>query len=711
MNRLALIINRLPVYIVTLGLLLSVSAGYYGLRVFDHLSSGGYGDPASESWRAQEILTEQFDGQRTDVILLLETTDGSAVTTGKFTSIAQRILAEAAATDGVDKVTSFYSTGAAQFVSQDGRQTFASLSLAGKTDQDHLKVYEQLTERWPDEVDGLKLKFGGSVAINQQISNQISEDLQRAEMLSFPILAVLLVLVFRSVVAALVPLGLGALSIIVAFALTRLITTFTDVSVYAINVITFMGLGLAIDYSLFLVSRFREELAAGATSDQATRTTLRTAGRTVGFSALTVVLCLFGLTIFPQQFLQSMGYGGAAVVAATALLALTVLMAVLRLLGGRINAWVLPGLHTHISRQPEHGFWYRYSHFVMRRPVAMLVLALGLLLAVGWPFLRAQYTLPDGTSVPTNLSSRYVTDSLQNNFASSGSALNVILEADGLVTDVARQTALRAYTERLADVEGIGAARVTGVNGAFVFVQATENNPSQSEAARETVDRVRALAPPDAWQVYVGGQSAELVDTLDGIVRQLPWALLIIAETTFILFVLMLGSVVIPIKAMILNVLSLSAAFGLLVWLFQDKFFAGFLHLSANGSLDANQPVLIFAIAFGLAMDYELFLLSRVKEAYDRTGDNTLAVAEGVERTAGIITSAAIMLVVVIGLFATSKISIIQQVGIGLAAAVLIDATIVRMVLVPATMQILGKYNWWAPAWLKRLVDRAGLQD
>jgi RND superfamily putative drug exporter len=711
MNSIAKVVNRFPALTASLGLVATLVAAIYGLQVFDHLSSGGYADPSSESWQTQQILEREFGGQRTDVVLLLESAGGSTMTTGDNAKTAQRILDEVAKTSGVDRVSSYFSTNSPLFVSQDGRQTFAALALAGTLDGEQLKTLAALQDRWPDNVAGVKLYFGGSTTINQQISNQISEDLKKAEVLSFPILAVLLVLVFRSVVAALVPLGLGALSIVVAFALTRLITTVTDVSVYAINVITFMGLGLAIDYSLFLVSRFREELAGGATVPVATTTTLRTAGRTVGFSALTVILCLLGLTVFPQNFLQSMGYGGAAVVAATAVLALTFMMAVLRLLGRRINSWALPGLHAHVSRQVEHGFWYRYSHLVMRRPVIMLVLALGLLLAVGSSFLRVQFSLPGGTAVPTNLSSRYVTDALQHNFNSSGSAVTVVLQADGAARDASRQQPLSQYLDKLSAVDGIGTARVAGVEGNYVYIQAPETNEAQSQAARDTIARVRGLPVPGGWQLFVGGPTAELVDVLSGTQRQLPWALLIIAETTFILFVLMLGSVVIPIKAMILNVLSLSAAFGLLVWLFQDKHLAGLLHLNATGTLDANQPVLIFAIAFGLAMDYELFLLSRIKEAYDRTGNNATAVAEGVEHTAGIITSAAVMLVVVIGLFATSKISIIQQVGIGLAAAVLIDATIVRMILVPATMEILGRANWWAPAFVKRFVDRANLGE
>lgn len=710
MNRWTHITNRRPVWVLLAGLVLSLIAANYGLGVISRLSSGGYGDPNSSSEKALSTLSSRFKDQRADLVILFSSSEPSITGDPSTAQFVRRQLDTAESTAGVAHVASYFSTGAPDFVSAEGKQTFATITLEGSEAQKTAALHDLQNQIKPG--GGVDVGFGGAVAVNDQISNQISKDLTKAELLSFPILAILLVLVFRSVVAALVPLSLGGLSILVAFLLVRIITSFTTVSVYAINIITLMGLGLAIDYSLFIVSRFREELAAGASADRAIATTLRTAGRTVFFSALTVILCLLGLLVFPQGFLRSMGMGGAAAVAATAILALTVLPAALRLLGRHINALALPGLHKSLSRPAEHGIWYRYSHFIMRRPLLMLGLALELLVVLGLPFMSARFTTPDAKTVPTSYSSRQVNDQLASNFPGAGGThITLAIAADGSASLPENQRKLSDYLARLDKVAGVDKPKLVGAEGNYYDISLSEQYQSQSDDAQQAVRDVRNVAPPAGWTVDSGGTSAELVDLLDGLKSKLPEAGLIILVTTSLLLFIMLGSVIIPIKAVILNVLSLSAAFGLLVWTFQDGHLAAPLGLVTNGSIDATQPVLIFAIAFGLAMDYELFLLSRIKEEYDRTGDNANAVAVGVERTASIITSAALMLVVVIGLFATGKIGIIQQVGVGLAAAVAIDATIVRMVLVPSAMRLLGHHNWWAPGPLARLSKRLGVRE
>lgn len=709
MNKLIQLLTRRPWWVMAAGALTVVAAASYGLSVFKHLSDGGYGDPKSSSYQAQTTINEQFKDQRSDLLVLFTTENDLLVTDpGPSAAISQR-LTKLADDASVSRSVSYFSTGSPGFLSKKRQQTFASVSLKG-TAAEKKAAYHRLEEAVKSG-DGITVQYGGFVAINDQISRQISQDLEKAEVLSFPILALLLVIVFRSVVAVLVPLALGGLSILVAFLIVRLLTNVTDVSVYAINIITLMGLGLAIDYSLFIVSRFREELAAGRPVPAALATTMQTAGRTVFFSALTVILCLLGLLVFPQAFLRSMGLGGAAAVAATAVLALTILPATLRLLGRHINAWALPGLHRSLARPAEHGFWYRYSHALMRRPLLGLAIALEVLVLLGLPFMAARFSTPDATTVPTNYSSRQVNTALEENFASSGSAITLAIRADGSASDPIRQRTLNAYLNDIRSLDGLGTVQVQGMAGDYYYVRAFEAYEEQSRSTQQTVREVRQIAPPAGWSVDTGGSTAELVDLLDGLGARLPWAGLIILLTTSLLLFIMLGSVVIPLKAVVLNVLSLSAAFGLLTWIFQDGHFASQLGFVSTGALDATQPVLIFAIAFGLAMDYELFLLSRIKEAYDESGDNTDAVALGVERTAGIITSAALMLVVVIGLFATGKISIIQQVGVGLAAAVAIDATIVRLILVPASMRLLGHVNWWAPAPLAALSRRLGLRE
>ncbi|HEY6737030.1 MAG TPA: MMPL family transporter [Candidatus Saccharimonadia bacterium] len=704
------VIIRFPVLVLAAGIALTIVAAHLGLSVFGRLSSGGYGDPKASSQQARQQLNNIFHDQRADLLVLFTADQGGIVSDADHLERVKTAVQTIRDTAGVHEVTSYFSTGMPSFVSTDGKQTFATVVLDGNESQ-QTKTYHDIAGAVTSQ-RGIAVAYGGMVPINDQISDQIAKDLGTAEKLSFPILAVLLLLVFRSVVAALVPLALGGLSILVAFLLVRVLTNFTDVSVYAINIITLMGLGLAIDYSLFIVSRFREELAGGAPVQAALTTSLRTAGRTVFFSALTVILCLLGLLVFPQGFLRSMGLGGAAAVAATALLALTVLPAGLRLLGRHVNALALPGLRASLTRPAEHGFWYRYSHYIMRRPLLTLAVALEVLVVMALPFMAARFSTPDAKTVPPAYSSRYVNDQMEQNFGSAGSThLNVIIKADGPANQPSNLAKLNRYLGNVRQLDGVGGTQISGVKDDYYYVQVAEAYAAQSRSAQRAVRDVRGVALPGDWSAHYGGDTAELVDLEDGLVAKLPWAGLLILLTTSLLFFIMLGSVVIPIKAVVLNILSLSAAFGLMVWIFQDGNLANYFGLVHNGSIDTTQPVLIFAIAFGLAMDYELFLLSRIKEEYDRTGNNTNAVAVGVQRTASIITSAALMLVVVIGLFATGKIGIIQQVGVGLAAAVAIDATIVRLMLVPSAMRLLGNFNWWAPRPLVRLSRKLNISE
>jgi len=700
------LVTKYPLYVLAGGFLAVAAAFVWGLSVFGHLSGGGFDDPNSSSFKANNTIAREFPSKHNDFIVLFTTTTGS-VRDPAVSNAIKADLAKIAAAPGVSRVVSFYSLPAPNFISKDARQTYALITLTSKQSTTLAKLQEQT----PDSAT-MTVQYGGEAAVNEQINTQTKADLGKAEALSFPILGILLLIIFRSVVAAVVPLALGGLSILFAFLIVRGLTLFTDISIYAINIITLMGLGLAIDYSLFIVSRFREELAAGHEVDEALGITLRTAGRTILFSGLTVILSLLGLLVFHQSFLRSMGLGGAAAVMATVIISMTVLPAALRLLGHRINAWGIPGLSGSLGKPAGTGIWYRYSDFIMRYPLVTLGAALELLVILGLPFLSAHFTTPDATTIPANLSSRQVHDALIDNFVGAGqSPVIVVAHTPGNTSAPETQTALAAYMKSLDGVSGVTGTSVTAKSEHYYEIDAAQDYAPQSDDARQVVRDVRSVAVPAGWQVETNGQSAALVDLLASLRAGIPWAALIIVISTSTLLFLMLGSVVIPIKAIILNVLSLSAAFGLMAWVFQDGHLATTFGLTSNGSLDATQPILIFAIAFGLAMDYELFLLSRVKEEYDRTGDNTHSVAVGVQRTAGIITSAALMLVVVIGLFATGKISIIQQVGVGLGAAVAIDATIVRMILVPTAMRLLGRFNWWAPAPLAALARRLGIRD
>jgi len=735
MRNWAKIINKWPWLVVAGTLVAVMAAAGYGFGVFGKLTGGRDVDRQAESSKVAATVAAKFKGQDYQLIGLFTSGSATVGDSGYKQAVESRVK-QIQAHAHVKTVVDFYNTGNDAFVSKNRRQTYVAVSLDG-TKAQNTAVFRDLAAT--PAPTGFRLAYGGEVAVTAQINDQISHDLEFAELISFPLLAILLFLVFRSLAATLAPLAIGGMSIVGAFALVRVLSNFTNISVYSINVITIMGLGLAIDYSLFVISRFREELAAGRAAPDAVANTLATAGRTVLFSGLTVMLCLLSLLVFPLDFLHSMALGGSAAVLAAVTLATTILPAALRLLGHRIN-WLSLGRGHKTARAVESGRWYRLARFVMRRPVITLAVALAVLLALGSPFLSAKFSMPTDDIVPKNLSSRAVGDDLKNNFANPGTLINILITAHPQLS-AAAVDATRTYLDEIRAVSGVKSvtdiestvgtndvisayaaqilridseaapARAAFVSGDVQLVKVYTDYAPQSKDAQNLVAALRNAAPVPGITTQIGGESAELVDLLHSLGSKIPLAAGLILVAITVLLLLMLGSVVIPLKAVILNALSLSAAFGLLVWIFQDGHFADALNLVALGQIDAMQPILIFATAFGLAMDYELFLVSRIKEAYDTGISNEEATAIGVEKTAGIITSAALLLVVVIGAFATSRVTIIEQVGVGLAAAVIIDATIVRLVLLPASMRLLGRWNWWAPAPLVRLRSRLGLKE
>ena len=661
-----------------------------------------------------------------------------------FKNAVEATLAKATGQVGVGNITSFYTTGAAQLVSNDRHSTYAVVGLTGDEDARE-KALKELRPRLTSDV--LTVRLGGEPAINAEVNEQVQKDLETAEMLTFPILAVLLVLIFGSLVAAALPLTIGGVAILGAFLMLRLLTLFTNVSIFAVNVITILGLGLAIDYSLFVVNRFREELVRyDGDVSAALAKTMRTAGRTVMFSGLTVMISLLSLLVFPQMFLKSMGLGGAAAVLVAMVAALTILPALLAVLGRRVNSLslsrFLPGAKNRATNN-NHGFWYRSSNMVMRRPVLVLLVTLVPLLAVGSPFLHVTFATPDARSLPVNAESRIVSERLTGDFPRNETQpIQIVVRSTGNVLDPTNLSSLYDYTRRVQAVAGVrrvdslvtldprldaqGYAAFYGTIGqnpqaqaaaqryakdSYTVVSVLYDSDPLSSASQEIVRSIRALPTPAGSVAQVGGNTAYLVDYLASLGRNVPIAFAIIVAVIFVLLFLMLGSVIVPLKAVLLNILSLSVSFGALVWVFQDGNLHDLLGFTPLGSIDGTQPVLIFAIAFGLSMDYEVFLLSRIKEQYDRTKDTTASVAWGVQKTGSIITSAALLLVVVIGSFATGGVLFIKQVGVGLGLAVLVDATIVRMILVPASMRLLGKYNWWAPAPLLWLYSRLGLSE
>ncbi|MGI5226721.1 MMPL family transporter [Actinoallomurus sp. CA-142502] len=695
-------VQRRRRWVIVGALVLIAAASVWGTGVFGALKNGGFDDPSSGSSHAAKIINDRI-GPADDELVVLYESASATVDDPAFRAAVTGTLARLPSAD-VPHVTTYWNTGSPALVSHDRHATYAAIRLAGADLPDRLKTYDRIRDHLA--APGLRTFRGGVIGTNAELSRQTSAGLARAEMISTPILLVLLVVIFGSLVSALLPLAIGGVAILGAFTALRLITLATDVSTFAINIVTMLGLGLAIDYALFIVTRYREELRRTDSEREALVRTMATAGRTVAFSGITVAIALGGLLFFPQMFLRSMGLGGMAVVLVDMVAALTVLPALLALLGRRVDALRFGRRRRGEKSRDERekGAWSRLAGSVMRRPVAYATGSVLVLLVLGAPFLGIRFGGIDVRALPPGAEPRTVSATLDRDFSHGAlSPIDVVVAGDVAKAD------LDGYVGRLRGVRGVAGADVAGTGRSATHVAVRTPADPQSEQARDLVRRIRALPAPG--QVYVGGQSAELVDLLSSLGHVLPWTALFVGVVTFALLFAALGSVVLPLKALVMNALSLSAAFGVMVWGFQDGHLAGLLGFTSTGAVEASQPVLILAVAFGLSMDYELFLLSRIREEWDRTGDNAAAVAAGLQRTGAIITNAALLLAVVIGAFTTSGIMFIKLIGVGLLTAVVVDATLVRALLVPATIRLLGRANWWLPSPLRRLHSRVALSE
>jgi RND superfamily putative drug exporter len=697
------------------GVFLAVGA-LWGTGVFGSMVSSGFDTPGSESARALARTEATVGRGGADVVVLYRDHDrraGVVVDDPAFRDAVEQHLA-GLPRDLVASTTTYWTAGpeASRFVSTDGRSTYAVVQLRGDDEDALMDAYADLEPALRDAPAGLDVQLGGDEAISSDITTQVSEDIARAEQISMPVVLVLLVVIFGGLTAASLPLAVGGLAILGAFTMLRVLSLATDVSVFAVNIVTMLGLGLAIDYALFVVSRFREEIRGGKDTEQALRATMSTAGRTVAFSGLTVAISLASLLFFPQVFLRSMGFGGMAAVLVAMVGALTVLPALLAVLGPKVDSLQVPFLRRRATAAPDaapHGVWYRLARSVMRRPVVYVAVIVPVLLLAGLPFLRVEFGGVDHRALPAGTESRVVTEALLTDFPGGGTTTvdPVVTFRDGTVDE----PALRAYVGRLAALPGVESAEVTAAQDGTALVSVRHGFEGLSSEARDLVGEVREVPAPPGAETLVGGRAADLRDLLASLGATLPWMGLFVVGVTLVLLFLAFGSVVLPVKAVAMNVLSLSASFGALVWIFQDGHLSSALGFTSTGAIEATQPILMLAMAFGLSMDYEVFLLSRVREQWDRTGDNTVAVATGLQRTGRIITSAALLLVVVIGAFSTSGIVFIKMIGVGMVIAILVDATVVRALLVPATMRLLGRWNWWAPAPLARFWSRHGLRE
>jgi uncharacterized membrane protein YdfJ with MMPL/SSD domain len=681
----------------------------WGTGVFGSLGGGGFEDPDSESSRADQAAAAKLERNSPDVVLLF-TGAHRTVDDPAYRAAVDKSLADIPA-GYVETTTTYWSTGSARFVSHDRRSTYAVVQLVA----DRHDSYDAISAGLARPVDGITVQRGGNIPLDEDIDSQVERDIQRAEVISLPIVLVLLVVIFGGLVAASMPLAIGGLAILGAFTLLRVMTLITDVSVFSVNIVTMLGLGLAIDYALFIVSRFREELSQVGDVQAALERTMATAGRTVAFSGITIAVSLASLLFFPQVFLRSMGIGGMSAVLVAIVGALTVLPALLAVLGRRVNSLQVPLPRRRRGAQAdtadEHGLWYRLSRSVMRRPLIYVVVLLPLLLLLGSPFLRVQFGGIDYRALPERTESRAVAERLDTGFPAGTETIDSIVTFAGPVASPPNRHGLQQYVAALDRLPGTDAVEVTGVADDTARVSVRSSLDPIAEQARELVQTIRDEPAPTGAEALVGGQSAELADLLSSLGRTVPWMALFVLVVTLVLLFLAFGSVVLPVKAVAMNVLSLSASFGAIVWIFQDGHLADFLGFTPTGTVEATQPILMLAVAFGLSMDYEVFLLSRIREQWDRIGDNTAAVATGVQRTGRIITSAAVLLAIVIGAFSTSGITFIKMIGVGLLLAILIDATVVRALLVPATMRLLGTANWWAPGPLAGYYGRFGFRE
>ena len=720
----AVVHRRRLVLAVTVALL--AAAAVFGSGLLGAVKSGGFADPSAESSEATRVLSERF-GQGDANLVLVVTAGGGDVDAPEAAAAGAALTQRLAATPGIDSAASYWTLGSAPPLRSTGGDKALVLSHIGGDDDARINWVEEHKDEFVSAHGPVSVRIAGIAAAYEEVSRTVEADLTRAEALAFPITALALLLVFGSAVAAALPLAVGAIAIVGTLAALRLVTLVTDVSVFSINLTTALGLGLAIDYSLFVVSRFREELARGREPHDAVVATVTTAGRTVLFSALTVAASLTALVVFPLYFLRSFAYAGVAVVLVAALATVTTLPALLAVLGRRIDSLRLrrPGARR-AGRPAESGFWHRLATFVMRRPFPVAGSVIALLLLLGAPFLGVRFGNPDDRVLPKSAATRSAGDVIREEFASSEQGGLPVVASDLDAGD----PRLAGYAERLSALPGV--ARVDSALGAYRagrlvlpasaspafarfragggtwlnVVPAVEPLSAEGEQVARAVRAVEAPAP-----VLVGGQAAELVDSKAALGARLPLAAGIIAGVTFVVLFWMFGSLLVPAKALVLNLLSLTATFGAMVWIFQEGHGAGLLDFSATGDIQVTVPILMFCIAFGLSMDYEVFLLSRIKEHHDRGAGTTESVAAGLEQTGRIVTAAAALLSVVFLAFATSEISFMKLFGIGLTLAVLMDATLVRGTLVPAFMRLAGEANWWAPGPLRRLHDRIGISE
>jgi len=747
--RIGALAQAAPRRILLAAALLTVTLAIFGVPVAKDLSPSGFQDPGSESTAAQQLLTSKF-GQG-DVQLIIAVSSADGIDSSEAREAGTAIVDALTKRPHVANISSAWTSPPAVAADLVSRDRTAGLIVAGinGTEPQQQTYASEISDEVTRDGDGVTVRTGGTAMVNVQVTKQSQQDLLIMESLAIPLSFLVLVWVFGGLLAAALPVAIGGMAIIGALAVLRLVTFTTDVSIFALNLATAMGLALAIDYTLLIISRYRDELASvaghpsSADRAEALKRTITTAGRTVIFSATTVALSMAAMVLFPMHFLKSFAYAGVATVAFAAAAAVIVTPAALVVLGDRVDSLDVRRLARRIMHRSEPApipveqrFWYRCAKAVMRRALPLGLAVVILLLALGAPFLNVRWGFPDDRVLPQSASAHQVGDMLRRDFADNSNTAVTIVVPDSQGLTPADMSAYAAELSRVSDVPAVSAPTGTFVDGVragppsaptgesqgSAFLTVSSSAPLFSDASTAQLDRLHAVGGPGGRSVQMTGTAQINSDSVEAITTKLPLVLGVIAVIMFALLFLLTGSVVVPLKALVLNILSLTAAFGALVWIFQDGNLSGF-GTTPTGTLVANMPVLLFCIAFGLSMDYEVFLVARIREfwlklratggdtAADSQHDNEESVALGIVYTGRVITAAALIMSISFAALIASNVSFMRMFGLGLTLAVLVDATLVRMVLVPAFMRLMGESNWWAPHFLKRVHDRLGFSE
>jgi uncharacterized membrane protein YdfJ with MMPL/SSD domain len=706
LTRIAGFASRRPWWIVGPTIAFVLVAGAVGAPVIAQLTTGSadFQNPSAPNVAAEHRL-ERATNADPNVAVIAVVQPGVPVTStagvAKVAAVA-RVLARDPAVASVSR----FDPRNRFVVSRDRRATYLTVLFKPISDKAQVDAAKRLEKEFSGRSDVL---LGGPAVASDEINTRVADDLRRAELFAAPLLFLLSLLFFRGLVAALLPIACAVVAILGSFLVLRVVTTVAPLSIFATNLITGLGIGLGIDYSLFIVSRYREELLAVGPGAEALKRTMATAGRTVAFSALTVAAGMAALFAFPQRFLYSMAVGGVAVAIIGALAAVVFLPGLLALLGPRVNAlapkrWQIAVQRTAAAEQA--GPWYRLSHFVMRHAGLVAAVSAAVMLVLGIPFFKIAFTGADATVLPGSATARQVQDVLDTRFGQNRSSPIYVAVA----ATPAQAAAVRSLAVRYRQLpQVLAVSPPQRVSAATWRIDVISRYPDLAGGTQTLVHSLRSVATPLA--TLVGGNGPAYVDQQDNLKSRLPIGLAIAAGTTLILLFLVTGSVILPIKAVIMNILTIAATLGSLVWVFQDGRLESVFGYTSEHAINSTQPILIAAVAFALGTDYAVFLLTRIKEARATAASDTEAVARGMERTGRIITAAALLLAVAIGAFVSSQIVLIKELGFGIALAVLLDATIVRTFLVPSLMFLLGKWNWWAPPTLRRVYERFEIRE